>query len=267
MSPDELTLLSYVDGELPAQRRAEVEAAVAANAELARAVRSLRASRLPYQSAFAQRVVPPVPNALRARVEELSAVAVASHSLAIEGIEGSGRRQATTGRPGNQWLLGLLLALVIGLLAGYWGGARTRSPDVEPWVRMVSSYHTMYGRETVVDGGAGSAQTVALKARLSQQLGLNLKVPDLEAEGLRFVRAQQLQFDGRMVLQMVYLPAQGLPIALCLTPAAAQPERALNIDGQQAVTWHASGWAYVLIGQMPLPQLERLRGLLKAPVV
>jgi anti-sigma factor RsiW len=229
-------------------------------------VQLLRASTLPYESAFAQQPVPPVPEALRARVEELSSVALASRGLALEAA-GPGGRWQLNGRRANPWLLGLLLALAIGVLAGYWGGARTRTPDVEPWVRMVSSYHSMYGRETVVDGGASSAQTVALKARLGQQLGLNLKIPDLEAEGLHFVRAQQLQFDGRMVLQMVYLPEQGLPIALCVTPAAAQPERVLTLDGQQAVTWHASGWAYVLIGQMPAPQLERLRGQLKAPVV
>ena len=35
MSLDEVTLLAYVDGELPAHRRSEVEAAVAANSELA----------------------------------------------------------------------------------------------------------------------------------------------------------------------------------------------------------------------------------------
>jgi anti-sigma factor RsiW len=162
--------------------------------------------------------------------------------------------------------------LAIGWFAGYLGGQRTQPAQpapaaVEAWVRMVSSYHSMYGRDTVVDGGVASAQVGALKARLADQHGLNLKIPDLEAEGLSFVRAQQLQFNGKMVLQLVYLPKQGLPIALCLMPSNKQVERSLTIDGQQAVTWRNGDWGYVLIGQKPLPELERLRSKITAVVV
>jgi hypothetical protein len=84
MLPDEPTLLAYVDGTLPQQGRQEVEAAMAARPDLAREVMLLQASRLPYQSAFAQEVLAPVPEALRARVAELSSVASASQRLGAE---------------------------------------------------------------------------------------------------------------------------------------------------------------------------------------
>jgi len=262
MSLDESTLLAYADGELPAARRAEVEAALAANEELARTVQALLASRLPYQAAFEQQAMPPVPEALRARVHELTAVSMASHSLAAAGTGGASLRGR---RIGNAWRIGLLM-LALGAAIGYWS-ALPRAPVAEPWVRMVSSYHSMYGRETVLDGGVGTAQIDALKLRLKQQHGIDLKVPDLGADGLRFVRAQQLQFDGKMVIQLVYLPANGLPLALCLTPAEVQPERSVSLDGQSAVTWHAAGWAYALVGRLPGAALERLREHLRAPLV
>jgi anti-sigma factor RsiW len=82
MSLDEVTLLAYVDGELPAHRRSEVEAAIAANAELARTVSAMQVSRLPYHSAYGQQPVPAVPAGLRAQVEELASVALASRELA-----------------------------------------------------------------------------------------------------------------------------------------------------------------------------------------
>lgn len=267
MSLDELTLLAYVDGELPMQRRLEVEAALAANADLARTVRALRASRLPYQSAFEEQALARVPDGLKARIEELSAVSAASHSLALAGPGGSNASIKTPGSGAQRWHLWVLLALTVGVLAGWLGGQRVRSVEADDWVRHVSSYHSMYVRETVLDGGVGTAQIEALKTRLGDQLGLQLKVPDLEADGLRFVRAQQLQFNGKVVLQLVYLPQQGLPVALCMTPATGGKEGSSRLDGQQAVTWYASGWAYVLIGQKPAPDLERIRGRLRMPLV
>jgi anti-sigma factor RsiW len=175
-----------------------------------------------------------------------------------------------TKRARPQQVLALLAALALAALLGWWAGQASRAPAgpaVEPWVRMVSSYHLMYGRETVLDGGVGLAQVAALKARLRDQHQLELKIPDLQAQGLQFVRAQQLQLDGKMVLQLVYLPADGLPVALCLTPAAAQAERVVSLDGQTVATWFAGGWAYLLVGHLPAVALQQLRSAIPAPVV
>ena len=125
----------------------------------------------------------------------------------------------------------------------------------------------MYSRETVTDGNSGIVQTQALLPRLHQEQGLDLEIPDLKAQGLQFVRAQQLQFDGKMVLQLVYLPQQGLPLALCLTPAPTQPERTVTLDGLQALTWHAKGWAYVLVGAFALSEMREVRRHLPLPLI
>lgn len=266
MSLDNETLLAYVDGELSPQMRIETEKAIEANAEMAQSVRAMFASRLPYQSAFAQEKLPPVPPYLEQRVAELTAVAQASHDLALAGHDSSGHRTARRG-PSMAWML---LVLFLGLMIGYTAALQRRGAEalgVAPWIQRAASYHSMYNRETVLDGSGGQVQFAALKERLLQQHGLNLNVPDFSREKLQFVRAQQLHFNGKMVLQLVYLPQQGMPVALCLTPNAGQGESAATVEGQQAVAWHQQGWAYVLLGQVPQSTLMTLRQEVRAPVV
>ena len=255
MSPDIETLRAYVDGELPAQLRQEVEVAMVSDPALVAQVDALFASRLPYQSAFSQEPLAGVPPALQARVAELAAVATASHEVALAGAPG--RMPQPAG--GSPWMwLAMLLASLAVVYAAATQNRRGGAADIEPWVQKVSSYHSMYARETVTDGGIGRVQTQALQRRLRQQ-GLELQIPELSAQGLSFFRAQQLQLDGRMVLQLVYLPEHGLPVALCLTPMAAQQERSVAVDGLQALTWHARGWAYLLVGSLPAAQMEKIR--------
>ena len=278
MSPDLETLRAHADGELAPLRRAEVDAAIAADPALAALSAALFASRLPYRSAFELDAPQPVPAALQARVAELASVARASELASMfNGAEtwaGAGSRRdgsptPTSGRPTGPWMLLLLLSgVVLGCLLAA-AVATLRQREVEPWLRSVITYHTMYARETVTDGdpALGQAQAVALCKALHEQQGLELTVPDLRAQGLQFVRAQRLQFDGRTVLQLVYLPDRGAPVALCLMPAPSQPERALVFDGQQALAWHAGGWAYVLIGAQPLEQLQVLRRQVPAALI
>jgi anti-sigma factor RsiW len=84
---------------------------------------------------------------------------------------------------------------------------------------------------------------------------------------LRFMRAQQLQFDGKLVIQLVYLPQTGPPVALCLTPATPQSNRAATLDQQQVLAWQNGVWAYALVGQLSRPDMQRLRERLVVPLV
>jgi anti-sigma factor RsiW len=236
-------------------------------------VHALRASQLPYAQAFELQALPPVPEALRVQAQQWAAAgtpAATAAATAAALVTAGGPPAPSPPGGGLSWRW-WLCALALALAAGWWGGTRSHSAGqpqaVEPWVRMVSSYHLMYSRETVLDGGVGMAQVTALKARLRDQHQIELKIPDLQAQGLQFVRAQQLQLDGKMVLQLVYLPADGLPVALCLTPAASQAARALSLDGQALQTWFDGGWAYLLVGRLPAPALQQLRSAIKAPVV
>lgn len=262
MSPDLETLRAHADGELAPLRRAEVDAAIAADPALAALSAALFASRLPYRSVFERDAPPPppLPAALQARIAELAAVARASElaslintselasltdtseTLVLAGASAGSQHDATpppaSGRPARRWALLLLLSgVLLGCLLAA-AVATVQQRQVEPWLRSVITYHAMYSRETVFDGdpalvqGQAQAQAVALRKALHDQQGLKLTVPDLRAQGLQFVRAQRLKFDG-----------------------------------QQALAWHAEGWAYVLIGALPLKRLQALRQHLPAALI
>ena len=264
MSPDLDTLRAYADGELSPQSRAEVEAAIARDPALRETAETMTASCLPYEAAFTHRPTPSTPARLTTRVEELVRVAEASREMQLVTAGGSGWGP---GSPHYGFLWGCLTAIV--LFAIYGGVMRLRQPteSIEPWVQKVSSYQSMYTRDTVVDDGTGPSQALVLKRRLQERSGMSLNVPDLTGEGLRFVRAQLLQFDGRPVLQLVYLPATGGPVALCLTQAATQTEHALTLEGLQVVTWESEGWAYALLGSQPLSKLREIRRALPAAII
>jgi anti-sigma factor RsiW len=263
MRPDLETLRAYADGELAPEQQQQVAVALAADAELAHTARALSASRLPYQQAYASAPVPPVPDALHAHLAGLLPAAVATENLAWAG-------PAHAARQGNRWKVPALLGfgLLIVCLAALVIAALQR-PAAEPWLKSVMSYHAMYSRDTVTDSGpeTGATQLQALRQVLQEQLGLDLRAPDLSPQGLQFVRAQRLQFEGKLVLQLIYLPRQGEPVALCLMQAASQPERALTSGAQHALAWQRGGWAYVLVGTMAPEQLQALRQQLGSPII
>jgi anti-sigma factor RsiW len=80
--------------------------------------------------------------------------------------------------------------------------------------------------------------------------GIALRVPDLSKAGLRFIRVQRLKFHGRPLVQIVYLPEKGDPVALCVIKEskADQPVASQRIDTMNVVTWRESNLGYALIG-------------------
>ena len=252
MSPDLETLRAPADSELAPAQRAGVDAGTAADPELATLSAALFAARLPYRSAFELGAPLPVPAALQARVAELASVARAANwrPCPKPARRWPGRLHRA---PANVTLRRCPPALArqgrgrcsCCCAAWCWAACWRRrrrlqacnSRRAEPWLRSVISHHTMYSRQTVTDGGpaSGLAQAAALRKALHDQQGLDLTEPDLRAQGPQFARAQRLQFDGRSVLQLVYLPGRGAPVAPCLMPAASQPERSLTLDVQQAL--------------------------------
>ncbi|MET3227875.1 UNVERIFIED_ORG: anti-sigma factor RsiW [Burkholderia sp. 1263] len=69
---DDIVLMAYVDGELTSLEREEVEKAMSTSADIAERVALLEASVLPYQRAFRHQALPPVPDSLARKIDELA---------------------------------------------------------------------------------------------------------------------------------------------------------------------------------------------------
>jgi anti-sigma factor RsiW len=242
MSIDDADLLAYVDGQLPAQRRSEVEAAVAGDTELVARVAALRASVLPYAAAFDSQQLPPLPPQLSASVAAL---------LDDSRLSGRSRRQRTWPRMAAAFAAGVLCcAVALNLLSGA-GTPMSAAAQVSPWIKAVADYQQLYSRATVADVTEDPQLSTRVIADLRATDGLSVQVPDLRSAGLAFKRVQRLSFHQQPVVQMVYLPAQGEPVALCVTADARADEspHMQQLGELNAVTWRRNNLGYVLLGK------------------
>ena len=241
MAIDDTDLLAYVDGELPPERRAEVEAAVASSADLARRVGALRASALPYAAAFDAQALPPVPDELSRRIADLANSEPHRHP---------GRRSPWPKLAGA-FAAGLLCCAVALKLLAPGTPTFSSAAQVAPWIKAVANYQQLYSRATLIH----VSEDPQLSARIINDLqaadGLKVSVPDLRGAGLSFKRLQRLSFNQQAVVQMVYLPERGEPIALCITRDARPDEtpHAQQIGELGTVAWRQGNLGYVLLGK------------------
>ncbi|VVE06846.1 anti-sigma factor family protein [Pandoraea commovens] len=295
MNEDDIRLLAYVDDALPPAERAEVEAAIAASPELADAVASLRASRLPYLETFAAQVIPPVPQSLSAGLDALlrehaqrqaspptQSVQQDTHapdaiksttSLPLQPVRVDtthnvpAANDAPAGRRVRPWWLAAAFAagvaataITLPLMSGVLnrsgaGGFMTASVTPAPaqgrtWVRAAAEYQQLYARDTVASIHVDDSDTERTVNEIHQNDKLDISVPDLRSQGLTFKRVQRLRWQDRALVQMVYLPATGDPVALCVV-RDTRPDQSVaeqQIDKMGVVTWRKGQIGYALIG-------------------
>jgi len=252
MNVDDTLLMAYVDGELSPEQRAEVEAAISHSDELAARAAALQASVLPYRAAYDRQSVPPVPESLTRRIEELVSVSAPQERDARRGSR----------RFSMQWAAAAFVAGAIcsGVLTGYLGGVNPLKPGVDPWLQSVADYQVLYGRDTVANIREDKATTEQVLADIHQRDGMPVDVPDLRQVGLKFKRVQRLNYHDRPLIQMVYLPERGDPVALCVIEEneGDAPVRASRVGEMKTVTWRTNRLAYVLLAKTPSLDLQAI---------
>lgn len=266
---DDALLLAYVDGDLSPQQCRQVEQMMEDSPEVAERVSYLMASSsLPYAEAFARQNMPPVPDSLLKKIESLSGQAAPSEHVvkaSKEPLPSANFINRLFGRPRLGWLA---VAFVTGatcyglvLQAGFLGNLSTvdsqvRAPAVaqsqaSPWVQQAASYQRLYSRETV-DLVTPEPRVVAQTVNeIRQTDGLALRIPDLSKAGLTFKGVQRLRFNNKALVQLIYLPTVGSPIALCVMkePKPDQPPEHMTVAAMSVVVWRQSELGYALIGE------------------
>ncbi|WP_310631916.1 anti-sigma factor [Paraburkholderia sp.] len=292
MNMDDVLLMAYVDGELTPRERENVEKTMSVSPDVARRVACFQASALRYRHAFAYQRLPPVPERLARRVAELGrayggadafAAAPFSEQTATPIAEvtpignaqrpayGDAKRKARFAWPRFSlprfawpFLAGaftcaacgaLVLSVAPGWLPGESASPSTMAasaPGVMPWVAAAVNYQRLYTRDTV----STDMPNMAVAARVIEQIhsddGVPLRVPDLRAAGLTFKRIQRLRFNNKPLVQIVYLPKTGLPVALCVMKDD-KPDSAMtrqHVDSLNVLTWRRARLSYALIAAL-----------------
>ncbi|ANJ87162.1 anti-sigma factor family protein [Pandoraea oxalativorans] len=121
----------------------------------------------------------------------------------------------------------------------------------EPWVRAFVSYQSLFARATLDPLDDEAAEAIATVRAIRHRDDIPLVVPDLRRAGMEFKRLQRLQFDGRAVVQMAYLPREGPPVAIYVVKDTrlAHGPSAQTIPPMDTVTWRRDGQMFALVSQ------------------
>jgi anti-sigma factor RsiW len=236
---DDSILLAYVDEELPPASRAEVEAALASSPELRERLAAMAASALPYVAAFKRQSIPPLPSQLERRVEDLIRVSVDAAGPPIS--------------LGTSWRIAAAAFVAGALLCGAmlkYGSHGTSSTGAAAWMQAVAVYQELYARETLINITEDHALTEKIVSE-SGNAGFPMRIPDLRAAGLAFKRVQRLSYHDQPVIQIVYLPGRGDPVALCIMRERHKSEapHMQEFGPMQAAVWHDGALGYVLVAK------------------
>jgi anti-sigma factor RsiW len=259
---DEL-LVAYVDGQLERKQLRAVERVLDQDDVIAQRVHALKNAHSRLEAAFeailageeAVLAPPPTPQG--------SGVFLTWASAAKIGLAGAG----------------LVVALSLAV-AGYgwplvlpnFAGNRSEPAEVE-WTGSVPSVwqddvvraQALLGRESLTVSPEGQANQDLIGFQLAQAVGPELKLPDLTAQGFRFMRGQLLRAGDEPVAQLLYLGASGAPLALYAKQGEGAAERDFRSYGViGSVSWSEDGIVYLLAGELNGPRLTQLADAIKA---
>ncbi|NHL71151.1 anti-sigma factor [Burkholderia ambifaria] len=267
MKMDDILLMAYVDGELTSHEREEVDRAIDTSADIARRVALFEASVLPYQYAFQRQEWPPLPQSLISKVAEIARAYTGPSAQSAAG--GVRRKDAPASRPdahapSSAPVRSRVRTMMPWLAAAFVAGAfccgavlhfvprdalMTARTQISPWIKAAVNYQRLYTRDTVAFDSLNLAAAAHMVENIRRDDGLRIRIPDLRSVGLTFKRIQRLNFNHKPLVQIVYLPEKGLPVALCVMKDE-RPDTALarqQVGSMEVVTWRRASVTYALI--------------------
>lgn len=248
------TLKAWTDGELSAERHAEISALLAVDDELAQQAACFEASKLPYKAAM-NLDIPAVPDDLRAQVAQWSQIAAGQQPVPAQNKQGS--VQPSGAKPVYRMALAAAISLM--MISGL--GALLFRPAADPvnaWTQAIVTYQNFYVTETIAGIEVNPDATRQKLAQLRQtHPALPAMPPNLEALGYAFKRVQRLDFEGKPVLQMVFSQEGKRPLAICLMPdETALTEKFTQHDLLNSYVWQSNGVRAIVVAEEDAAQLE-----------
>ena len=128
------------------------------------------------------------------------------------------------------------------------------------WQEAATRAHALLSRESVEVGLESQGNQDLVAFQVAQAIGPAVKLPNLEAQGLKFMRAQLLRFGDKKLVQMLYLGAHKDPLALyAMRGGGGDSKPVFKQEGAiGSVSWRDDGIAYLLAGEEDEATLDRL---------
>lgn len=234
-------LHAYVDNELPAERRGDVEAWLAAHDDDAERVQSWRT----------------MAEALHARYDAVADEAV-PRRLEIERLV----------RKPRQWIYGAIAASLVAFIAGSGVGWMARGAAASPstfqdFTVDALDAHRLYVVEVRHPVEVPGSERAHLQQWLTKRCGWNVRAPELDATGLKLVGGRLLPGPTGPASFLMYESASGERFTIYAARAATETTqmRYAKQDNDGALFWADRGVGYVVSGDSNRERLAQIARL------
>lgn len=296
MNYTEVDILNFVEGHFDDQQTAQILGQIRIDSKLAAAVEAMQVSQLPIAQAYERESTPSVPQALRNQIDALTqasqlhetkrksltdSLATRDENSAPSTAESN--HHDTKTRFSKLTKIGLVACLVSGVGIGtvatqiylQQNSNETSSASVnteagqssgelrhERLVNRVADYQSLYVENTVANLSESPTSDALKLLESIDSLGDSpTRLPDFSELGYEFARAQELGFEGKTLVQLVYRKPGSAPLALCFMPDSKTRPLTLKVSmhhGLNAAGWVADNRHYVLIAQESDAIMKRL---------
>ncbi|MFO0992038.1 MAG: anti-sigma factor [Hyphomicrobiales bacterium] len=237
---EDWALHAYVDGEVPADLRAEIEMRMAQDPELAAIVEEWRKQKRLIREFYAPVLSEPLPPQLTSihkqsvprRVHPLAAMAAA------------------------------ITLLLLGSIAGWFAAHRAISLEGDATlVAEALTAHKIYTAEVRHPVEVGASESDHLATWLSKRIGHSFKIPDLSAEGYTLLGGRLLAAAGQPAAQLMYEDQSKRRITLFLVANSGNSETAIRIEQNgplSACYWLDGPLGFAVAGELDRDQMMAL---------
>ena len=133
------------------------------------------------------------------------------------------------------------------------------------WQEEAARAQALVSRSSLEVGLDSQGNRDLVAFQFAQAIGPGLKLPDLDAQGFRFVRGQLLRSGSEPLAQLLYLRSTGAPLALyAKTGEGSEAPAFRRYGGIGSMTWAEDGIAYLLAGEADEADMMRLAETIKA---
>lgn len=270
-------LVAYIDGELDASESAALSDALANDAGARERLETLKGGGRAFAEAFDVMLDAAPDDKLQAMFADLVAQTSGGQVNGRDTDDASPDetvvpfRQPTKPQPqqarGTQiWKMAAAAAVLAAVFTGglISGGILNEPQQIAEnapgWREAAARYVALFSKETLDGMPTDSAERRTNLAKVETALGLQLTESRIADPDLDFRGTQLLNFNGKPLVQIAYLHGQK-PVALCII-AAGTAERASPASetrqGLNIVHWVEGGYGYMVIGDVPEAELNRI---------
>ena len=273
MAFNESDILRYLNNELSAKQRAKLESALENDAELKKVLLAIQASELPYAAAFSQLNDTKAPASLFDFIERQGQSCVMDSK--DEECKNDHKNIYSLRSKQKHKLLKIACFALLAFSAGFAThvmidrsqeyeliSMQGHSPEI---FESIAIYQSLYARNTVENVNQPLVHAQELLASFNQSNQSAIALPNLTDYGYEFRRVQQLTFNGRPLLQFVYLGADGEPVAVCVVPAISDHHQLAEFSsfsteyaGMNVVQGNGKKNAYIIVSKEPKEVLEEM---------